>query len=155
MRSGIRLDTSRPIRLLQQWRVFVRGPLRLDNQRICGRRSLTGDVHGAAESSWYDFPGRVGARSACSLPSRRLGGTVFWQVAAVSASGPVADPRLARGSAVLISSRCRRGGPKMTDRSPAVRVAAIVGSVVVLLLLVALVIALLFGPLLQGGSHYG
>ncbi len=43
----------------------------------------------------------------------------------------------------------------MTDRSPAVRVAAIVGSVVVLLLLVALVVALLFGPLLQGGSHYG
>ena len=84
-----------------------------------------------------------------------VGGTVSWQVAAVSASGPVADPRLARGSAVRFSSRCRRGGPKMTDRSPAVRGAAIVGSVVVLLLLVALVIALLFGPLIQGGSHYG
>jgi len=98
--------------------IFVRGPLRLDNQRICGRRSLTGDVHGAA-------------------------------------GGPVADPRLARGSATLIFKPLPKGGPKMTDRSPAVRVATIVGSVVVLLLLVALVIALLFGPLLQGGSHYG
>ncbi|WP_255497969.1 hypothetical protein [Nakamurella sp. PAMC28650] len=43
----------------------------------------------------------------------------------------------------------------MTDRPSAVRVAAIAGSVLLLLLLMVLALALLFGPLVQGGPHLG
>ena len=47
------------------------------------------------------------------------------------------------------------GRPEMTDRPSAVRVAAIAGSVLLLLLLMVLALALLFGPLVQGGPHLG
>ncbi len=52
---------------------------------------LLEDVHGAAESFWYDFPVGVGARSGVLVAEPPVGGTVFWQVAAMSASVPVAD----------------------------------------------------------------
>lgn len=47
------------------------------------------------------------------------------------------------------------GRTDMTNHPSAVRVAAIAGSAVLLLLLMALALALLVGPLLQGGPHLG
>ena len=41
------------------------------------------------------------------------------------------------------------------NRSSAVRVAVIAGSVLLLMLLMGLAVALLFGPLVQGGPHLG
>jgi len=149
---------ERRCRVLQQWRVFVRGhhylwrptpglggSLRLDNQRLCGRRSLTGDIHGrriflVTSPSGSESESVRDRRARCRAA---VGGTVFWRVAGggwrVAGGGRAGQWPSRRSSArpglcrLIFKPLSKRWSE---DDRPFARCSccAIVGSVVVLLL---------------------